>query len=153
MLWCLGIWIFFIFCKLFGILCLIMSKFQYLSNAEERLKWQANSLPTDELCTENAIILRRFNRYPLIVDPSGQASEFIMNEYRDRKITKTRSVACPISVFVMLQIQFALTHSRFTVRGPAYSRILLPKFFCNFGNFMNSLGHFLQKNAHIHPNW
>jgi dynein heavy chain 1 len=33
--------------------------------------------------------LIRFNRYPLIIDPSGQATEFIMNEYQDRKITKT----------------------------------------------------------------
>jgi dynein heavy chain 1 len=33
--------------------------------------------------------LTRFNRYPLIIDPSGQATEFIMNEYQDRKITKT----------------------------------------------------------------
>ena len=34
-------------------------------------------------------MLKRFNRYPLIIDPSGQATEFIMNEYRDKKITKT----------------------------------------------------------------
>jgi dynein heavy chain 1 len=26
----------------------------------------------DDLCTENAIIMSRFNRYPLIIDPSGQ---------------------------------------------------------------------------------
>jgi len=64
--------------------------FQYLSNPDERLLWQANSLPTDNLCVENAIMLKRFNRYPLIIDPSGQATTFIMNEYRDRKITKTR---------------------------------------------------------------
>lgn len=32
---------------------------------------------------------QRFNRYPLIIDPSGQATEFIMREYRERKITKT----------------------------------------------------------------
>ena len=47
------------------------------------------SLPSDDLCTENAIMLSRFNRYPLIIDPSGQATEFIMNEFKDRKITKT----------------------------------------------------------------
>lgn len=29
------------------------------------------------------------SRYPLIIDPSGQATEFIMNEYKDRKITRT----------------------------------------------------------------
>ena len=35
-------------------------------------------------------MIRRFNRYPLVIDPSGQATEFIMNEYRGKKITKTR---------------------------------------------------------------
>lgn len=34
-------------------------------------------------------VFQRFNRYPLIIDPSGQATEFIMREFRDRKITKT----------------------------------------------------------------
>ena len=53
------------------------------------MRWQANALPTDDLCSENAIMLKRFNRYPLIIDPSGQATKFIMNEYRDKKISKT----------------------------------------------------------------
>ena len=43
----------------------------------------ANALPADDLCTENAIMIKRFNRYPLVVDPSGQATEFIMNEYKE----------------------------------------------------------------------
>jgi len=38
-------------------------------------------------------MLNRFNRYPLIIDPSGQATEFILNEYKDKKITKTRLAA------------------------------------------------------------
>jgi dynein heavy chain 1, cytosolic len=48
-------------------------------------------LPADELCIENAIMLARYNRYPLIVDPSGQAIEFIANEYGNgqRKLIKT----------------------------------------------------------------
>ncbi|XP_052274955.1 cytoplasmic dynein 1 heavy chain 1-like isoform X3 [Dreissena polymorpha] len=66
-----------------------LARTEYLSNADERLRWQANALPADDLCTENAIMLKRFNRYPLIIDPSGQATAFIMNEYRDKKITKT----------------------------------------------------------------
>jgi len=66
-----------------------IARTEYLSNPDDRLRWQANALPTDELCTENAIMLKRFNRYPLIIDPSGQATEFIMKEYADRKITKT----------------------------------------------------------------
>ena len=67
--------------------------FQYLSNPDERLRWQANDLPTDDLCTENAIMLKRFNRYPLIIDPSGQATNFLLKEFKDKKITKTRSVS------------------------------------------------------------
>jgi dynein heavy chain 1 len=34
-------------------------------------------------------MLLRFNRYPLIIDPSGQATELSMNELKDRKITQT----------------------------------------------------------------
>ena len=62
---------------------------EYLSNADERLKWQENGLPVDDLCTENAIILKRFNRYPLIIDPSGRATEFLQNENEERRLTVT----------------------------------------------------------------
>jgi dynein heavy chain 1 len=62
---------------------------EYLSTADERLRWQSRGLPSDFLCTENAIMLKRFNRYPLIIDPTGQATNFLLNEYKDRKITVT----------------------------------------------------------------
>ncbi|KAL8861740.1 MAG: hypothetical protein Q9178_001941 [Gyalolechia marmorata] len=62
---------------------------EYLSTADERLKWQENSLPVDDLCTENAIILKRFNRYPLIIDPSARATEFLQNENKERRLTVT----------------------------------------------------------------
>lgn len=62
---------------------------EFLSTADEQLKWQSNSLPADALCTENAIMLKRFNRYPLIIDPTGQATTFLQNEFKDRKITVT----------------------------------------------------------------
>ncbi|KAL2821627.1 dynein heavy chain, cytoplasmic [Aspergillus granulosus] len=62
---------------------------EYLSNADERLAWQAHSLPVDDLCTENAIVLKRYNRYPLIIDPSGRVTEFLQKESADRKLTVT----------------------------------------------------------------
>lgn len=62
---------------------------EYLSTADDRLSWTEHALPADDLCVENAIILERFNRYPLIIDPSGQATTFLMNEYKGRKITVT----------------------------------------------------------------
>ncbi|KAJ3351758.1 hypothetical protein GGF32_004086 [Allomyces javanicus] len=60
-----------------------------LCTADQRLQWHANALPTDDLCIENAIMIQRHNRYPLIIDPSGQATAFISNEFKDRKITVT----------------------------------------------------------------
>lgn len=62
---------------------------EYLSNADERLLWQEHSLPVDDLCTENAIILKRFNRYPLIIDPSGRVTQFLQQECTERKLTVT----------------------------------------------------------------
>ncbi|KAI9679439.1 MAG: hypothetical protein M1817_005461 [Caeruleum heppii] len=62
---------------------------EYLSSADERLKWQEHSLPVDDLCTENAIILKRFNRYPLIIDPSGRVAEFLQKENKERRLTVT----------------------------------------------------------------
>lgn len=62
---------------------------EYLSDADERLSWQANGLPVDDLCTENAIILKRFNRYPLIIDPTGRIPDFLRKEHQDRRLTVT----------------------------------------------------------------
>lgn len=66
-----------------------LSLSEYLSTADDRLNWQSKSLPSDALCTENAIMLKSYNRYPLIIDPTGQATTFLLNEYKDRKITVT----------------------------------------------------------------
>ena len=62
---------------------------EYLSNADDRLTWRDHGLPVDDLCTENAIILKRFNRYPLIIDPSGRAVDFLRNEHQERRLTVT----------------------------------------------------------------
>lgn len=66
-----------------------LSLTEYLSTADDRLSWQSKSLPSDNLTMENAVMLKRFNRYPLTIDPTGQATSFLLNEYKDRKITVT----------------------------------------------------------------
>lgn len=89
-----------------------LSLINYLSHPSERLEWAANNLPNDDLCVENAIMMKRFNRYPLIIDPSGQvtrccslataamplitrcspcaqATDFLMTQYKERKIVRT----------------------------------------------------------------
>ncbi|KAK3110084.1 dynein heavy chain, partial [Teratosphaeriaceae sp. CCFEE 6253] len=62
---------------------------EYLSTADERQQWHDHTLPVDDLCTENAIMLRRHNRYPLIIDPSGRVTQFLQNESKERRLTVT----------------------------------------------------------------
>lgn len=58
-----------------------LARIEYLSGADDRLQWNDNGMPKDELCMENAIMLHRFNRYPLIIDPSGQSIDYICREF------------------------------------------------------------------------
>ncbi|RIB13029.1 dynein heavy chain and region D6 of dynein motor-domain-containing protein [Gigaspora rosea] len=51
---------------------------EYLSSPDDRLT-------ADDLFIENVIILKRFSRYPLIIDPSDQISSFLMNEFSKNK--------------------------------------------------------------------
>lgn len=66
-----------------------LSVTEYLSTPDDRLLWGQNSLPADDLCVDNAIMVERFIRYPLIIDPSGQAVEYLMKQYAGVKIQKT----------------------------------------------------------------
>jgi dynein heavy chain 1 len=69
-----------------------ISMIEFLSKPQERLLWTQKSLPNDELSTTNAIVMQRYVRYPLVIDPSDQALKFIMELYKDRKIQKTSFV-------------------------------------------------------------
>lgn len=60
-----------------------ISLVEFLSKPSERILWQRKGLSADVLAMQNAIILKRFNRYPLIIDPSGQAFDFMINLYAD----------------------------------------------------------------------
>ncbi len=61
----------------------------FLSSFDERGHWQSCGLQRDDLSTENGVIIKRYKRYPLVIDPTGQAVDFIMASMQDRKIVKT----------------------------------------------------------------
>ncbi|CDJ57328.1 hypothetical protein EMWEY_00007760 [Eimeria maxima] len=66
-----------------------LSFVDFLSTPSERLQWAAHSLPPDDLSVQNAIILKRFLRYPLIIDPAGQAIHFLTSFLSSNKLSKT----------------------------------------------------------------
>lgn len=66
-----------------------LSYVDFLSVPSERLHWIACGLPPDDLSIQNAIILKRFLRYPLVIDPAGQAMSFLSQLMAAKKLTKT----------------------------------------------------------------
>lgn len=70
---------------------------KYLSVASlAALGVQVMGLPADDLCLENAVVLERFShRFPLVVDPAGQATRFLLNKYKVRHETTVLLVAYP----------------------------------------------------------
>ena len=63
---------------------------EWLTKPNDKVVWQKCGLPTDNICLENASILQRFNRYPLIIDPAVQATEFIKKFFESKKLALTR---------------------------------------------------------------
>ena len=66
-----------------------LDEVEWLTKPNDKVIWQKCSLPSDNICLENATILQRFNRYPLIIDPAGQATEFIKQFYASKKLNST----------------------------------------------------------------
>ncbi|KAH8051544.1 1-aminocyclopropane-1-carboxylate synthase [Aureococcus anophagefferens] len=51
--------------------------------------WVINKLPNDEFSIENAIMLERSNRWPLMIDPQGQANKWVKKTYAENlKVVK-----------------------------------------------------------------
>lgn len=66
-----------------------LDEVEWLTKPNDKVIWQKCSLPSDNICLENATILQRFNRYPLIIDPAGQATEFLKQFYATKKLNST----------------------------------------------------------------
>ena len=50
--------------------------------------WQLAGLPVDGFSIDNAIITSRSRRWPLMIDPQGQANKWIKNMEKDNKLGK-----------------------------------------------------------------
>lgn len=46
-------------------------------------RWQIDGLPRDVLSTENAVLVFNSKRWPLFIDPQGQANRWVKNMVSD----------------------------------------------------------------------
>ena len=60
-----------------------------LSTGKERVEWKSQGLLDDQLSMENGVILDHAVRFPLLIDPSGNAINFLMKKLESKKIQKT----------------------------------------------------------------
>ena len=51
-----------------------------LADAYEIRQWNTDGLPRDQLSTENAILVTRGRRWPLMIDPQEQANRWVRNK-------------------------------------------------------------------------
>ena len=61
-----------------------------LSNEVQIRDWQENGLPTDQLSIDNGIFIFNCRRWPLIIDPQGQANKWIKSMYKDSHMHITK---------------------------------------------------------------
>ncbi|XP_054262356.1 dynein axonemal heavy chain 1-like [Macrosteles quadrilineatus] len=50
-------------------------------------RWQLDGLPRDTLSTENAVLVFNSNRWPLFIDPQGQANRWVKNMGKSQGLT------------------------------------------------------------------
>ncbi|XP_029381754.1 dynein heavy chain 2, axonemal [Echeneis naucrates] len=58
----------------------------FLSKPTTVKEWNFQGLPSDAFSTENGVIVTRGNRWPLMVDPQGQALKWIKNMEMNRRL-------------------------------------------------------------------
>lgn len=59
---------------------------QVLADPVKLRQWQLCALPTDSLSTQNGIMMDTTRRWPLLMDPQGQANTYIKRLGRDKEM-------------------------------------------------------------------
>ena len=65
-----------------------------LGDAVKIRNWQLSGLPKDNLSVQNGVIVQYSNRWPLFIDPQGQANKWIKNMVWEDELEKSFNPSC-----------------------------------------------------------
>ncbi|WFC97966.1 hypothetical protein MYAM1_000686 [Malassezia yamatoensis] len=73
-----------------------LSVSDWLVSADTQASWLSYGLPNDGLAIDNAVIMEYCTRYPLIIDPTGEAIDYVQRRHSAQKIAiaSCRDVGC-----------------------------------------------------------
>ncbi len=74
-----------------------------LGDPLQKLQWQTKKLPSDPTSVDNAIILERSSRFPLMIDPQRQAADWIKRGGKVEVIKKNQKIE-----FVIKRIEYCM---------------------------------------------
>ena len=97
-----------------------MDEVEWLIKAYDKVKWLIYKLPNDHFYLENATILQRLNRYPLIIDPEGQSIEFIELSYISKKLIKISFTSNKFMKILENALRYGYINSRCSKNRPNY---------------------------------
>lgn len=63
---------------------------EVLVDPAEVRQWNIQSLPSDDLSVENGLMVTRGRRWPLMVDPQGQANRWVRSMGKEKSIVITK---------------------------------------------------------------
>ncbi len=105
---------------------------QVLGDPVKIRDWNISGLPSDAFSIENGIIISKSRRWPLCIDPQGQANKWIKNMGKDSKISITKLSDPDLLRTLENSIQFGRTvliENVYEDLDPSLSPILLKQTF------------------------
>ncbi|XP_055917464.1 dynein axonemal heavy chain 7 [Eupeodes corollae] len=131
-------------CTSFGIVCSQDFQLQQvLGDAVEVRAWNICGLPSDSFSIESAIIMRNSRRWPLMIDPQGQANKWVKNMEKGNKLCVIRLNQPDYTRILENAIQFGLPVLLENINedlDPLLESILLKQLFKQGGALCIKLG-------------
>ena len=81
----------------------------FLSTESEQLEWKGEGLPSDDLSTENALVILQGEQCPFMVDPSQRATEWLKTHLKESRLEVINQQDSNFTTALELAVRFGKT--------------------------------------------